>query len=212
MVAESLALAFFHTHGYWILFLLLILDGSVAALAGLAASSFGIFNIYIVFVLAIFGGLLPDTMWFFLGKAGRKSFLEKHFGKKIEKFKNSKIKKSFEKNIFKTILVIKFTPYMPIPGFILAGSSNLHYKQFMFALVPVTMLHAFVFTFGGYFFGRAFLSLFEGNLKYIGFIIAIIVIVLVLSVRVYKKFSKWAYRKIEELSEDREERTVKKKY
>lgn len=202
MATESVTLAILQTHGYWVLLLLLIFDGAVAALAGLAAS-LGIFNVYIVFALAILGGLIPDTLWFYLGQIGKQSVIDKYFGEKIKKYENSKLKRALEKNSFKTLFVIKFTPYMQIPGFILAGSSKMKYKKYISSLFIITSLHAFIFTFGGYYFGKAFLSLFGGKVIYLGFAIVGLMIIISLSAWAYRRFSAWAYKRIEEISKSR---------
>jgi membrane-associated protein len=201
MAAESVALTFLQSHGYWLLLLIFILDGSFAALAGLAASQ-GIFNVYIVLILAFLGGILPDSMWFFIGKIGRRSIIEKYFGKRLKKAKESKIKQALEKNYFKTLFVIKFTPYIQIPGFIAAGTTKLTYRKYMSMILPIDSLNAIIFTFGGYFFGKAFTSLFGGNISFIGFAVVALMILLFFFIRAYRKFASWTYKKIEKFAEN----------
>lgn len=201
MVAESVTLAFFQTHGYWILFLLLILDGAIAALAGFAAS-LGVFDVWIVFVLAFFGGVIPDSFFFFIGKIGRKSVLEKYFGKskKFRKFENSKIRKALKKNYIEALFAIKFTPYVQIPGFIAAGMSKLDYEKYLPVSITMNLISATVFTFGGYFFGKIFVSILGDNPIYIALAVAFFIAVVSIIIRLYKKFHKWTIKKIEELA------------
>ncbi len=202
MAAESLTLAFLQSHGYWILFLLMLLDGSIVALAGFVASV-GIFKVWIIFILAFFAGAIPDSFWFFLGKIGRKNILEKYFSEKMKKAEDSKIRQALRENYVKALFAIKFTPYIQIPGFILAGTSKLEYEKFLPVSVTINLVSALVFTFGGYFFGKAFISIWGDKIRYIGLVIIVSLILIVIIIRLYKKFHKWTYKKLMELANNR---------
>jgi membrane protein DedA with SNARE-associated domain len=145
------------------------------------------------------------SFWFFVGHFGKKKFIEKHFKKRIGKTKDSRIKRAVEKHTFKTFLVAKFTPSLPIPTFVLAGASKLPYKKFVVTSVPINLIYSTVIVFGGYFFGKAFVDIILKYLKTIGIIALGVIIIVALIFFIHYKLLPWAYEEIGELSKNEKE-------
>ncbi len=146
-------LAFVQAQGYWIIFVLILALGPVAVSAAAFASSFGIFNIFIVFILAFVGTSLGDFFWYSIGEFGRVSFIDRYFKRLMKNKTLVKIEKLLEKNSFKAILLIKLVPPLPVPGLIFAGMDKLRLRKFLFASLAINFISSIVFVLLGYYFG-----------------------------------------------------------
>ena len=78
---------------YFLLALVVILEGPVATLAGAVAASAGLMDSYGVFFAASLGNLTSDTLWYWLGYIGKTDWLLRHeriFGLKKNRSNTSK--------------------------------------------------------------------------------------------------------------------------
>ncbi|MFH0868713.1 MAG: VTT domain-containing protein [archaeon] len=129
-------LAFIQVHGYTVLFLIIILEGSfVTYLAGFAAS-LGFFNVYALLFLAPFANTLADSVYYLIGKYGRSTFIYRFFADKVGAHKVQSIENHLKNHIGKTLFVIKFTPFLPVPGLMLCGAANVPFKK-----IPVLFIY-----------------------------------------------------------------------
>lgn len=69
-------------YSYLILAVLVAFEGPIATLLGAAAASLGLMHPGFVFMAASIGNLTSDTLWYFLGYAGKIEWLKK-FGKRL---------------------------------------------------------------------------------------------------------------------------------
>lgn len=189
-------LLFFQTHGYWILFLLIMFEGPIAITAAALAASFGIFNIYFILVLSFFACIAGDLFWYLLGKFWRESIIDRHFSKIMKGKMMKKVKKLLEKHYFKAILLIKLVPPLPVPGLIFAGADELKFRKFILASAIVNFVSCIVFAALGYYFGMFINKFFFGGIQ---LVIAGVLISGAL-VMVYKKNSHKIYRKIHRIN------------
>ena len=125
-------LAFLQTHGYWIMFFIMIVEGPIVTYVAAFASSLGIFNIYLVLLLSILGNIAGDAFLFFIGRMGKKLAVEKYARRFIGKDRIDRIEKYLKSNPGKTLVVIKLTPPLPVPGLIISGALNIPSKTFFF--------------------------------------------------------------------------------
>jgi len=134
-----------------------------------------------------------NIIFYFIGYIGRASVVERFghlFG--LTKRKILKLEKLLAKHTWKTIFIIKYSPIIPIPGFMIIGAAKLPFKKFLFILFFLSLPEVGVFTLLGYFFGRAYDSI----VKYFYYgqylIIAVIILFIVsnyLLVKISKRIS-----------------------
>jgi len=64
-------LSLIQIHGYWIMFVLMFIEGPITAYVAAFAASLGYFNVWAVLSLFVFGNQIPDTILFFIGRGLR---------------------------------------------------------------------------------------------------------------------------------------------
>ncbi|MEI6058631.1 MAG: DedA family protein, partial [archaeon] len=136
-----------------------IIYGELFFLAGAILAGSGALNIYIVFTVAIIGGILGDSTGYWIGKRFGKPFLKKIF--KAEKMffniKNyNKAKDFFRKHGKKSIFLGRFAGPMSCVFPFLAGSMHIKYKDFLKYNVPAVILGISQFLLVGYIFGYSY--------------------------------------------------------
>lgn len=97
-------------YGYSIMLPLMILEGPIATIVSAFFASLGMFNVYVVLILSIFGDIFGDLILYWFGYYGGMPFVKK-FGKYVG-LKASMVKKMqkyFASHGGKTIFVIKST-------------------------------------------------------------------------------------------------------
>jgi membrane protein DedA with SNARE-associated domain len=167
-------------------------EGPIVVSAVAFAASFGFFNIYLVLLLSFLACTAGDLFWYFIGRFGRESILNKHFNK-IMKSKNMiKIKKLLEDHYFRAIVLIKLVPPLPVPGLIFAGVDELKFKKFIFASLTVNLISSVVFVILGYYFGVFVNNFLFGN----SWLIFGGALIFASSILIYRKHSAKIYRKI----------------
>lgn len=185
-------------HGYIFIFLLMCLEGPMTTAAAAFGASLGYFSLPIIFVLSILGDIIPDTIYYYLGYGARKSVIDKYghyFG--LSQSRMERIVNLFAKNVTKTIVTLKLTPILPVPGFILIGSTRKSFLQFIMICIAVTLVKTTLFVILGYYFGQAYnISKYikEGN-----YALIIIVVVFALIYYLYRKFSVWLAKRVEKI-------------
>ncbi len=118
-------------NGYPIIFLGMIIEGPTIIAAASFATTMGYFNLWIIFLLGIFGDIVGDFIWFTVGYFGRITVIKRFghfFGVSEERME--KLKNLLEKHPGKIIAAIKLSPLVPVPGLIVAGSSHMSPKKF----------------------------------------------------------------------------------
>jgi membrane protein DedA with SNARE-associated domain len=144
------------THGYWVMFLLMFLEGPIVAIVAAFAASFDVFNIFYVFVLSFFGNLVPDLLYFLIGRYSRSNLIERFVGKLgISKSKIKKIENGLKNHAKKTIVLIKVTPFISIPGIMLAGFLKLSFRRFFLISVITNLLMSVTLVLVGFYSGMA---------------------------------------------------------
>ena len=184
-------LSFMQTQGYWIVFLLVIILGPVAVLAAAFAASFGIFNVYLVFLIAFLGSSVGDLFWYFVGEFGRESVINRHFGQVMKSKNMKKVEKLLEKDSFRAMLLIKLVPPLPVPGLIFVGMDELRLRKFLFASLVINFVSSIVFVALGYYFGVVIGELFFSPAQIIIGVAVILIIIFLL----HRKYSHGFYRK-----------------
>lgn len=194
----AIALQFLQTSGYGIMFLLMLLEGPIVAYIAAFSSSLGIFNIYYVFLLSFLGNQVGDLIFFFIGRVGKEKTIEEYEHRKLNETKLNKLKRYLERNPGKTIATIKLTPFLPIPGLILAGASKMKLKVFVFYSIVINLAYSSCMIFLGFYSGVAFLTMAK-YIKYAEYVLGGTILLLIAIFFLVKLLSKKISNKMEQI-------------
>jgi len=174
--------------GYPTMLILMIIEGPIVTILASFTTKLGFFNLYIVFLLSVFGDVLGDLILYAVGYFGGEKALLK--AEKILKIKSSiieKLKKLFTKHGKKTVFAVKSTTGLCWITFILAGTVKMKFKDFLFSSILGGIIWSGFLVFIGYFFGYAFQEI-SDYIKSAGIIIFIIFAIFYSSLTIYKKY------------------------
>jgi membrane protein DedA with SNARE-associated domain len=119
--------------GYWdyvLLALFVAIEGPIATLLGAAAASAGLLRLDLVFVSASTGNLTSDTLWYYLGYAGKTEWLL-HYGRwlGVRRHHVDRLKQGMQEHAPKILLVAKLTAGFVIPALIAAGLARIPWRR-----------------------------------------------------------------------------------
>ncbi|MEW6407427.1 MAG: DedA family protein [Patescibacteria group bacterium] len=157
MLEFSAIISFLNSFGSVGVFLSIALGGEILLLAAGALSSFGYLNFLEIILAAAVGVVLVDSLWYLLGRTGRKIVFLKNLGKKfIRKESYDHWEKQFGKYSVKTILFLRLI--YGFRAFILmaAGAAKMKFSKFFIFNLLGSLIWATIFTLLGYFFGHSF--------------------------------------------------------
>jgi len=180
-------LAFVQNHGYFIVFLLVIVEGPLTNYVAAFASSLGFFNVYIILILSILANYMADLIYFFIGRLGKKALVERRINNLLDSERIKKIKEYLGKNPGKILTIIKIAPPLPMPGLILAGTTNMKTSKFIFYSFIITVVLSSFFTVLGYFSGMAF-NIIPKYFKY-GELIITAALIVILAIWIWLRFN-----------------------
>ena len=132
-LSDPATLNYIKTVGYSTMFLLMVIEGPIAALAAAFLASLGFFNIFIVFILSILGDLIGDIILYSVGYLGGARMLKK--AERLLHIKAGfvqKIEKHFKMHGRRTIIAVKSTTGLCWITFIAAGAVRMKFKKFMY--------------------------------------------------------------------------------
>lgn len=121
--------------------------------AGLLASQ-GVFNIFILVPLLIFGAVLGDNAGYWTGKKFGKWLMRQKESFFFQKKHLINAEKFYDQHGGKTLILARFMPAIRTFAPIAAGIANMEYNKFFFNNIIGGILWATGMTVGGYFLGR----------------------------------------------------------
>ncbi|MDO8667798.1 MAG: VTT domain-containing protein [bacterium] len=186
----STILSWVLANGYFLIFVAIIIGGPVFISAAAFAAALGYFNIYIIFSLAFFGEMAVDLALYLIGRISRDRVVERfghYFGLTRERI--LKLEKMLHQHSWKALLIIKYSPIIPVLGFIVTGAAKMRFKKFFYILLALSLPKAIFFTLLGYFFGRAYDS-FAKYFYYGQYLIVAVVILFAIINYAFVKISK----------------------
>lgn len=151
---------------YLILFLIMCIEGPTITTIAAFAAYLGYLNIWIVLALAIFGSIIPDCAWYFIGRSLRNKSVERvtsNFG--LSKERVLWLEKNIKNHSIKSVIIVKLVPPLPIPGLILTGFMRMHFKKFFLTQAAINIIGGTLFTLLGFYSGL----LTDSALKYLRF-------------------------------------------
>ena len=183
-------------NGYFLMFILMLIEGPAVTAAGAFVAALGYFNIWLVFSLSILGNLIPDVIYYALGFWGRKELVEKygHY-LKITKERMEKLETLYREHVGKTLIAVKLIPVFATPGLIIAGIARVPLRKYAWWSLIVTIPSSLLYLIVGYYFGAIY-----GNItKYIqygGYIIITAIAIFIITSYASKKLGRKLSEKI----------------
>ena len=185
-------------HGYLVMFLIMCAEGPTVTAAATFAATLGYFNPFIVFTLSILGDVLPDIVFYGIGRWGGNPMVQR-FGKRFGLTEKRML--SMENHIKihggKTVAVLKYTPVLAAPGLMMVGAMRMKWPKYLWFVFIVTLQKTLTFMLLGYFFGRVYNI--GKYIKYGAIIPFFIIIVYFIFAFIYKRMSKKFTDKIEKI-------------
>lgn len=117
---------------YFLLALLVMVEGPVATLAGAMAAAAGLMKPEGVFLAAASGNLLADCLWYSLGYAGKMEWLER-YGRYVGVTQKlvQRIQGDIARHAFRLLLVAKLTLGFSIPTLIATGLARVPARRWL---------------------------------------------------------------------------------
>lgn len=144
-------------NGYWLMFLAMCVEGPIVTAAASFACALGIFNLPIVFILAFFGDVLPDALYYGIGLWGRSAIVNRfgrYFGLTEKRIK--RIESLAAQHGGKTLVAIKLTPMAPFPGLMAIGAAKMRFQKFIGIIAAFTIPKVLFFMVLGFYFGQMY--------------------------------------------------------
>lgn len=150
---DNSLLQFLILHGYWFAIPIMIVEGPIASIVMGFFSSFGYFNPFIVFLVAVISDMVSDSVFYAVGYL-RGDDIIRRFGHYIKLSpKNMDVVKDFyDRHGGKSVFFAKIMTGVVPPIFIFAGYSKMELKKFYtFAIMGGVLWSAGLVALGYYF-------------------------------------------------------------
>lgn len=120
---------------YFLLILLVIVEGPSATLLGAAAASAGLMKPSLVFLAATIGNLTADSLWYSIGYLGKPEWFTRfqRFGLRQRLIEH--LKRSMTKHAVKILLLAKFSVSFMIPALLTAGLLRIPWRRWFPTLI-----------------------------------------------------------------------------
>lgn len=193
IASSSTAFGWVVSHGYFLIFLAMLLDSPTVTIAATFAAALGYFNIFVIFALSLLAELLADVIYYGAGHISRLALVEKYgvyIG--LSKEKIIKIENLLHTHAVKTLIAIKLTPVLSGPGLAVVGASRLPLKKFAITALFIALPRTALFMLVGFSSGKAY-GVFSAAVNNVELSLAFLILLLALAYSMYR-----LYRKITE--------------
>ena len=180
-------------YGYFILFPLAAIEGPIVSLVVGFLIYLGYFQFLPAYALLLLGDLIPDTVYYYIGRFGNKRKIMEKYGSRL-----NLIEKLWREHGKKTMFLSKLAYSLSIPFLISAGLVKMPFRKFISYAFPVTLFQYGVIMAIGYFLGHSY-QLAERYIQYAYIIVAAILIVFIIG---YILVVKYARRQIKEMEQE----------
>ncbi|MFA6514944.1 MAG: VTT domain-containing protein [Candidatus Paceibacterota bacterium] len=139
-------------HGYFLFFVTAVIEGTLVTVAAGVAAGLGYYNIFIIILIAIIGDLTADIVYYLIGYRSRILIIERYghyIG--VTKERIEKIEKMVHRHFRKTMIVVKLSPILPIPGLIAMGVAHVPLRKFIGMSLLITVPKAIFFSLLGFY-------------------------------------------------------------
>ena len=172
-------LVYAQVHGYFLVFLIMIIEGPIMTVAAAFAASLGYFNIWVIFILSGLADLVSDALFYFVGHFTRRKFFDKYTNLFEEKSYLRKIEEKYKEHPGKTIFLLKMSPFAA-PGLMAAGAVKVPSKKYIYWNLINNVPRTIFFVAAGYFFGIFAKSIlhYYNNIGYYAFFLVVVILVI----------------------------------
>lgn len=204
MPAGQTVLNLLIAYKYWLLFPLAALEGPVVALLAGFLVYLGYLSFLPAYLLLLLGDLIPDTVYYYLGRYGdQKQLLQKYGAKHDFIIKNfNLVDNLWRDHGRKTMFLSKLAYGLSTIFLISAGLVKMPFKKFFSYAFPITVFQYGVIMLAGYYLGHSY-ALAE---KYIAAGAYVVAGVLVIFIAGYILATKYAGQAITKLEREEEKR------
>lgn len=146
-------------YGYWILFPLTIVEGPIVTIVAAFLASLGYLNVYVVFLVALLGDVVGDTLYYLMGR---------HWGDRavrtyghrigITEARIDQVRVTFfthHQSLWRIIGVSKLTQAPSAIALLLSGMMQVSYRRFLVVTSVTSAAKVLVLVLLGYFFGAS---------------------------------------------------------
>ncbi len=182
------------------MFPLAAFEGPVISLIAGFLIHLGYFSFLPVLVILVLGDVIPDVIYYYIGRFGNRNRLIEKYGSRSDFVLNNfnLLEKLWRNHGKKTMLLSKLAYGLSTPLLISAGFVKMPLRRFISYTLPISiLLYSFTVSIG-YFLGSSY----QLAAKYIDFAEIIIAAILVIFVVVYVFFIKYARRQIEKMEKE----------
>lgn len=143
---------------YWILIPLAFAEGPIVGLNAGILASFGVFNLFAVFIVLIIRDIAMDAIMYALGHYGNRGKMIERYSAKIgiKKEHWDVIERLWHKHPGKTMFLSKFAYGLSAAFLISAGMTRISYRKFWYHAIQVSLLQYGSLVLLGYFFGNSY--------------------------------------------------------
>ncbi len=114
---------------YFLLVLLVILEGPSMTLLGAAAAAAGLMKAPLVFLAATVGNLTADSLWYSVGYLGKAEWFSRFQRLGVQPKVIERLKQGMTNHVTKVLLIAKFTLSFMIPTLITAGLLRIPWRR-----------------------------------------------------------------------------------
>jgi membrane protein DedA with SNARE-associated domain len=200
MISLATILIWLQNYRYLVLFPLAAFEGPIISVMVGFLIFLGQFEVIPAFILLIFADVIPDVVYYYIGRFGKRRNLVEKYGSrwKVVSENLKLVEKLWNDHGFKTMFLSKLAYGLSTPFLISAGLIHMPLKRFISLTLPITFFQAAAFLFIGYYLGKSY----EISFVYIrnaGYLFAS---ALLLFVGVYILFARYARKQLKEIEKE----------
>jgi membrane protein DedA with SNARE-associated domain len=155
LVTVGSTLTLLSSGGYFLMFIIMIVEGPIVTYLSSFAAATGVFNIVVVFCLSISAAICGDMFVFFIGRHGGQAFLKKHVCRLAHKNQEriAAVHRLVDKHPGKAIGIAKVTPGLLVPAILVIGTANIPVRTFLKYSIMISAMYTGTFSVIGYYSG-----------------------------------------------------------
>ncbi|MDO8511823.1 MAG: DedA family protein [bacterium] len=165
---------------YLILFPLIVLEGPITVITAGVLTSVGLLNFFLVYFVAVIGDLAGDSLYYSIGRYGRKHL--DRWGRFIglPKERLEKMETHFKDHGGKTLIAGKLSHAIGAIVLVSAGIARIPFRKFIIFNLWATLPKSLVLLLIGYYFGNTFIHLQRYfDFAWLGALVATVLFILV---------------------------------
>ncbi len=179
------------TYRYVALFPLAAIEGPAVALVAGYLIHLGYLAIIPAYIILIFGDIIPDSIYYLIGKKGNKKRIVEKYSPRLRIIAGSfnLLDHLWEHHPQKTMFFSKLAYGLSIPFIISAGISQMSYKKFLQCILPPTLFQYGLLMIVGYSLGKSF-DIFTKYIRYGGIGVACTFVIFIVCYSLFLNYAK----------------------